>query len=105
MNVFNDGIAIVIGFLMGQLGCCDHIYKGRAYVIDRLYYERSINYNRNAELERVGGELFEEYPFSGVLSISDKDLSQRRTTPQNIIKEREKMKEKMDSINEDFKEV
>jgi hypothetical protein len=40
MSVFNDGLSIVCGYLVGHLIACDYIYKRRGYVIERLYFEK-----------------------------------------------------------------
>jgi hypothetical protein len=43
----NDLFCAAIGYVGAHLFCCDYIYKNRQYVIERLHYERSINFNRD----------------------------------------------------------
>ena len=37
----NDAVSVMVGYMFGHIVACDYIYKRRAYVIERLYYERN----------------------------------------------------------------
>jgi len=45
-HVVNDIMLGFMGYLGMHLLCCDYIYKHRQYVIDRLHFERSSNFQR-----------------------------------------------------------
>ena len=46
-EVINDICVAGLGYIVSHLLCCDYIYKHRQYVIERLHYEREINFNRD----------------------------------------------------------
>ena len=44
MNIINDALSVAIGFFAGHFIANDYTYKHRVYVLERLYYEQSIDY-------------------------------------------------------------
>ena len=65
MNIVNDLMFGVIGYLCGHLFSCDYMYKNRQYVLQRLYFEQGVGIKDRTSYIKTPGLMLDEYPLRG----------------------------------------
>ena len=65
MNIVNDLMFGVIGYLCGHLFSCDYMYKNRQYVLQRLYFEQGVGVKDRTLYIQTPGLMLDEYPLRG----------------------------------------
>eukprot|EP00347_Sterkiella_histriomuscorum_P018143 403346627 len=104
MGYLNDLFAAVVGFMLGHLYSVDYIYKHRQYVIERLFFEKQNNYNRNSIAMENEFHLMKEYPFAQYVSMSDKDIEESRVHPMEVKENTQEIKDQFEQLQKQYEE-
>ncbi|CDW81990.1 UNKNOWN [Stylonychia lemnae] len=102
INVLNDGVSAFVGFVCGQLIACDYIYKHRQYVMERLFFEKYNNFNRDLMINQPGFQLQEEYLFSPYVQVSDADMKEERLHPSEVKEDQKRQQKTVERIQQEY---